>query len=567
MAMVSLICMPYQNLNLSSLSISLLGSVLHRAGVGHDQSYLHFEFARLAGTDVYNRVSRGGTKTGLIGEMLFAEDYHGHAVDYPHEAVLSEMFGDRGTRRALIERFREVCVSRLDQEDVDVIAITTSINQLLPAIWLAKLSKTTWPERRTVLGGSGCTVPMGSQILASYPEVDFVVSGYGEEPLLRIARDQQKMKRGLILNESAINLDDLPIPDYTAFLDQLDAFYSDRSGLMLAFESSRGCWWGEKHHCRFCGLNSNEMKFNTKSARRVSDEIKSLWQKHGLNLFATDSIMARCHLKKVVPELQEMKTKPRIFYEIKANMKAKDVESLREGNITWVQPGIESLSTKLLKLLGKGVSAIQNVALLKWCREQRITVSWNLLCGIPGEALEDYAAQIDLMERIPHLPPPGSVSPIRIDRYSPYFTDHASFGWVSVRPMPEYAALHPHMEPEALHKVAYHFDAFGGDVSVTAYLSDLQAAVDRWQARNAAGAGLYWDRDDALYRIHGTTAERIQCSRTLVDLLEATHEVTPLDEVLRIPGVDRSMVDDLAAAGIIYTEREGVLNLTVRLPN
>jgi ribosomal peptide maturation radical SAM protein 1 len=563
--MVNLICMPYQNLNLSSLSIALLGSVLAEAGISHRQNYLHLEFARLIGPETYYRVSNDGTKAGLIGELLFAEDYHGHVVSDGHDVLLCRYFGDREARRALLARFREICIARLGAEPSNLMAMTTSINQLFPSIWMANLSKIEWPERKIVFGGSCCSVPMGPQILASYPEIDFVVSGYGEEPLLKLARDHANMHRGVVVNERTTALDSLPMPDYSEFLRQWDGFSNQRTELLLTFESSRGCWWGEKHHCKFCGINAQEMKFNSKSTSRVVEQIHALWDRHRVSLFATDSILSREHLREVMPKLAAREDKPKIFYEIKANMRAADVAQLKAANVTWVQPGIESLSSKLLRQLDKGVSAIQNLALLKWCREQRISVSWNLLCGIPGESIDDYTSQMELMNRIPHLTPPGGVSPIRIDRYSPYFTQYQAFGWDRVQSMPEYAALHPHLKPAELEKVAYHFDAVGGNACVSPYIRKLQDAVARWQARNASGAGLY-RYGEGLYRIEGKLAEHIRCSRAVIEVLDATDVIAPVDQVLSLPEVDEEMLEGLIMAGVLYRERDGLLNLTVNIP-
>ena len=44
----------------------------------------------------------------------------------------------------------------------------------------------------------------------------------------------------------------------------------------LLFETSRGCWWGAKSHCTFCGLNGETMAFRSKSPRRALDELEQL---------------------------------------------------------------------------------------------------------------------------------------------------------------------------------------------------------------------------------------------------------------------------------------------------
>ena len=47
--------------------------------------------------------------------------------------------------------------------------------------------------------------------------------------------------------------------------------------------------------------------------------------------------------------------------------------------------------------MDKGVTPMQNIVCLKWSYYYRITVSWNILLGFPGEANDDYLRQIDLI--------------------------------------------------------------------------------------------------------------------------------------------------------------------------
>ena len=50
-----------------------------------------------------------------------------------------------------------------------------------------------------------------------------------------------------------------------------------------------------------------------------------------------------------------------------------------------IQPGIESLSNNVLKLMRKGTTGIRNIQLLKWCKQYKIAVDWNILYGFPGK--------------------------------------------------------------------------------------------------------------------------------------------------------------------------------------
>ena len=52
----------------------------------------------------------------------------------------------------------------------------------------------------------------------------------------------------------------------------------------LALETSRGCWWGQKHHCTFCGLNGEDMQYRSKSGPRAREELDFLVDRHANRL-------------------------------------------------------------------------------------------------------------------------------------------------------------------------------------------------------------------------------------------------------------------------------------------
>src|SRR5262249_30613673 len=143
---------------------------------------------------------------------------------------------------------------------------------------------------------------------------------------------------------------------------------SVRPGLPL--ETSRGCWWGAAHQCTFCGLNGSSLGFRSKSSERVLAEIRELEERHGISDFeVVDNILDMGYFKTLVPALAGEERRRHIFYEVKANLTRAHVEALQRAGITWVQPGIESLHTEVLRLMDKGISGWQNVQLLKWTRE------------------------------------------------------------------------------------------------------------------------------------------------------------------------------------------------------
>jgi ribosomal peptide maturation radical SAM protein 1 len=554
---ILLVCPPFQHLGFSSLAIARLATFLREKGVLCAEAYLHFDLARVLGTDRY----RAAMDAELAAELLFAEGLHGEIGDAALRDRLDALFGPRQERIGILRELSARALERVSREKPDVVGLTTSGNQLMAALFLGRAIKQGAPDIAIVLGGSSCTEPMGERILEGYPDVDFVVSGDGDYPLLSLGRGENPPGR-LIHDPRAVDLETLPTPDYDRYLGEA-AEIDEKFDLQLAFESSRGCWWGQKHQCTFCGLNGEAMPYQGKSSDRVFAEIQALWARYGHKLFATDTILSIDHLKHVMPRLAEIEKRPGVFYEVKPNMTEADVAVLARANVWAMQPGIESLSTRLLGLLNKGVTAIQNLALLKWCRERGIRATWNLLIAIPGEEALDYYAQIALFAKIPHFQPPKRLNPIRIDRFSPYFNDYAAHGWSSLEPRAEYRAMHPHLSAAAVRDIAYHFDGIGG-VSADEYFGALDTAFQDWHRRFKAFEGLFLDPSQGLVRNAGGKGLRFTMTEQLARVLECTHEIAPVARVLQQAGCDRAFLAELLRNGIIHIEDDKVLNLAVR---
>lgn len=562
---VLLVCMPFQHLKLSSLSVSLLATILRKHRIECGEAYLHFEFARIIDRHAYTILADSGAKNTILGEVLFAEQLR--QADEPTDRLLSPLFGDRCRRDGVMDRFAARCLERVEAERCDLVGFTTSFNQLLPSLWLARLIKARWPATRIVFGGASCSTPMGERIAEYYSDVDLVVSGFGEQAILDFASGSIAPETRFVHDDRTVPLDTLPIPDYDPFVHEWREFaVSSDDSARLTFESSRGCWWGVKHHCKFCGLNQLEMAFNAKSSARVVEEIRTLWDRHQLGLFATDTILARQHLKDALPDLAACADKPELFYEVKPNMTRREVELLRAANVTSIQPGIESLSSRLLQLLDKGVRTIQNIALLKWCRELGITPTWNLLYGIPGENSDDYFVQIGLIDRIPHFTPPEGAHRIQIDRFSPYFTSFREFGWTGVEPLREYRLLHDGMTDDAIFDVAYHFDGVGAPFTVASYDVQLRAAVDRWKSRHQAGDGLYRDPVDGILSVQGGAVSVIAGDDRIDAVIACTREIASVDRVVTETRADEELLAALEDLGVLLREGNQLINLVVEIP-
>lgn len=64
-----------------------------------------------------------------------------------------------------------------------------------------------------------------------------------------------------------VSMDAVPVPSYFEFFERLAGTKHLQHVIepQIPVETSRGCWWGEKHHCTFCGLNGLSMTSRNRS--------------------------------------------------------------------------------------------------------------------------------------------------------------------------------------------------------------------------------------------------------------------------------------------------------------
>src|SRR5262249_14390972 len=150
--------------------------------------------------------------------------------------------------------------------DPTVVGCSTMFQQTAASVAMLKSVKRLRPEIVTVLGGANCEGEMAAGILSLDAGIDFVFSGESDASFpkfLQVLASGSRPPGPVIPGEPCLTLDMLPTPDFAQYYEQLEYFLPD--GLLapweeiwLPYESSRGCWWGQKHHCTFCGLNGQE---------------------------------------------------------------------------------------------------------------------------------------------------------------------------------------------------------------------------------------------------------------------------------------------------------------------
>jgi ribosomal peptide maturation radical SAM protein 1 len=317
-------------------------------------------------------------------------------------------------------------------------------DQTLPSVALAKLIKTRSPETLVVLGGYALEGPPGEQIVRAFPWIDGIARGDGEDiitPLARASVGECSLRDipGILRCDNhglpRVNCDmrESPDPDYDDWFKDIRDLKA-RTNIevvtgALPVESSRGCWWGQRKHCVFCGIDDVTLKFRFKPAHRTLAMLRDMRARYDDHPFRfSDYILPKEYFSEVLPELATVVPRYRLHCEIKANQTPDSVAALAAAGFEEVQPGIESFSTEVLRLMDKGVTGLQNVALLKYGYQNRIVIHYNFIYGFAGEKPEYYHAMLEQIPRLYHLIPPVSRTEAIVTRFAPMQADTARFG-------------------------------------------------------------------------------------------------------------------------------------------
>jgi ribosomal peptide maturation radical SAM protein 1 len=523
LAEVLLLNMPFVGLARPAIGISLLKSRMAEEGLACSIGYGSLFFAEWFGLATYEFFIDRVSPAMFAGDWLFSQWLFPGRDHSVYLATLENQLGGRThdfetmlVIRELVGRFLEACLERFNVSNFDIIGFTSTFEQNLSSLALAWLVKKRYPDKTIVFGGGNCEGIMGMELHRQFPWVDYVCCGESDDSFPELVRRISSGQPthgipGVLHRQGGMSslsappgrvheMDRLPDPDYDDYFAALAS--SSFAGMVcpsLLIETARGCWWGAKAHCTFCGLNGSTMAFRAKTANRVLAELERQRARYGISHFvAVDNIMDHGYFRSLLPMLKQRNSGISLFYEIKSNLRREQVELLRDAGVLALQPGIESLSSRVLKLMRKGVTAIQNVQLLRLCREYGIEISWNLLYGFPGETAEDYAAAAGVIACIKHLKPPGTVAPIRLDRFSPNYDMAEQFGLGEVRPFSMYPSIYP-LAPESIANLAYFFEynyADGHDPKNR--VEPVLRLIEEWRRENAGNLIKRYGRDPEL---------------------------------------------------------------------
>jgi len=607
-AEVALVNMPFSYSKYPSIQLGTLSALLKSQGIPVDCHHLNVLFAHKIGVPLHELICE---KRALFGEWIFSyllfRD-NPKRGEYPRvfKPVFEQLARESGHSTGYFEdmavrtapQFLTQALTAIDWGQYRLIGFTSTFDQNVASLTMAKLIKDLYPSVTIVFGGANYDGEMGLEYFRAFPFIDHVVVGEGEESFPRLVRkvlggqssgypDGIAYREGhdIRLTPNASLFSDFAKtgpPDYDDYYRLLAELGEASQGLdrILLYEGSRGCWWGEKHHCTFCGLNAQSMKFRAKSSEQVAREMAYLSHRYDTARFRlVDNIIDMKYIENLFGTFAAARCDLDVFIETKSNLHKSQIRTLAVGGVKCMQPGLESLSLNQLRAMDKGVTPMQNIVCLKWSFYYRVAVSWNILLGFPGETNEDYRRQIDLLPSLLHLQPPESTGKLWLERFSPYFMRPQEYGVRITGPGTAYEYVYDARVVD-LRKIAYDFEYELDDWPVDPHVyQELVSAIDGWRRLHASNDRpfLYYSKalnyvtvydgrtpgSPVRRRYDGLAAQVIEICNEAAKSIEQIQAALPRDAQETGEGSLAPVLADLTAQRILYEERGKYFTLAI----
>ncbi|MCF6147071.1 MAG: B12-binding domain-containing radical SAM protein [Candidatus Kuenenia sp.] len=292
----------------------------------------------------------------------------------------------------------------LKRTSADILGISCMSNMLPFLLRGLRSFKRHKPGTFIILGGSG---PGGTakEILQSFPEIDAVVRGEGEETIVEILeahRGQRKLEsiagltfrssNGIVVNPPRArktDIDAIPLPAY----HKLPMEKYINSSIL----TSRGC----PYQCLFCDISPNwDRKIAQRSIESVIKEILFLINNYGRNKFSIlddTFILNRGRVLRFCAEIIERKLSIEWSCMCRIDLLDDDLMAfMQKAGCKKIFLGIESGSSRIRNKAGKGFK-IDNVEPLIGKAARYFEVAASFILGFPFETIDEFRETIYLI--------------------------------------------------------------------------------------------------------------------------------------------------------------------------
>ena len=338
------------------------------------------------------------------------------------------------------------------------------------ALRTLEIAKKVNPEILTVVGGQHFTV-LAQESLETYPEIDVIVRGEGEETLVELVKVWEKnnslssvdgisfRKNGKFYhngNRSFIeDLNDLPFPGYHFVEDLVNKYHFKGmagSARYALIEGSRGC----PHNCVFCTQWRHwGTKWRQKSAKRIAEEFEFCYEKYGSRFLwlTDDNFGLGKRASELADELIQRGFSDDIMWFMQVRCddvvnRASVLPKMRKSGLRWFLLGVESHSSNTLDSFQKGTTPEDARKAVKILKDNDIFSQGMFIIGQRQDTSKSMA---DLREFVNILDPDLAIFAI----LTPFpgtkvFEEAKHNGWIEDWNWAHYDMVHAVMSTENL---------------------------------------------------------------------------------------------------------------------
>jgi hypothetical protein len=375
--------------------------------------------------------------------------------------------------------YRDKIVPNLLADGTRVFGICLAyLDQVIPALTLARVLREQAPEARIVIGGP--IMPYVEKALAAVPEffslVDYVILGEGEEPLAELVRqihgdgDFERVPSLTYRAADGTLRKTKPAPPLAVSKSPAPEFDDNTPDKYwihvpaLPYVSARGCYWSK---CDFCSINSTYgFGARSKPVPVVIEELTELKRKYGADCFElSDEAMSPSRMRQFSEALLDAGLE--IYWFSLARLEngfTREILDLAyRAGLRVISWGMESGSQNVLDLMNKGTRAVFAQRVL---RDSAAAGIWNhafAMFGFPGETEENVEETLRFVEQTGEAMHSLAFGTFRLEQCSPLFDNAQQRG------------LTLHSYPSTYIRPDYQYDENGVSGFSVAYARVLRA--------------------------------------------------------------------------------------------